>query len=195
MYTWDSLAYHGDEWFAAYACIPGVAVSPTWFSVGHAIELYLKSAHTKLFGDINAAIQHGHKIKDLWDECRKRDPNFMKGYGFRDHIFEMDVLDGSVFKRLTADDRMHFLQNRSLYVVFKHLQDLKYLGSPWKTRSGPWALGYRHPDPYWTVFIRRLRAYLGYPSQDRADHISQILELGRLPDHAADYLRALYQDG
>jgi hypothetical protein len=194
MYNWDSLAYHGDEWFAAYACIPGVAVSPIWFSVGHAVELYLKSAHTKLFGDIKVAIQYGDKIKDLWDECRKHDPSFMDGYAFRDHIFAMNLLDGRGFKRFSADDQKHLRQNRPLYAVFKHIQDLKYLGTPLKTHSGPWALGYVHPDPYWIEFVRTLRAYLGYPSQGRADRISQILEVGRLPDSAAAYLRELYHD-
>jgi hypothetical protein len=192
MHTWHSLVYHGDEWFAAYACIPSNAVSPIWFSVGHAVELYLKAAHTKLFGDINAAIKHGHRIKDLWDACRQENPNFMKGYAFRDHVFSVDFLDGSVFKHLSSEDQLHFIENQSLYVVFKHLQDLKYLGLPWKSRSGPMALGFVHPDPYWTQFVRTLRTHLEYPPRDHADRILQMLELGCLPPDAAHYLQALY---
>jgi hypothetical protein len=57
MHDWLSLVYHGDEWFVSYACIPSGLPSVVTFSVGHAVELYLKGTHTKVFGDIQKAIR------------------------------------------------------------------------------------------------------------------------------------------
>ncbi len=46
MPNWSLLAHHGDEWLAAYAALPGQLANVHIFTVGHALELYLKAAHT-----------------------------------------------------------------------------------------------------------------------------------------------------
>ena len=194
MYDWHSLAYHGDEWLVAYASVPASVSSVVLFTVGHTVELYLKSAHTKIFGDIYEAIKFGHRIKDLWDTCKKQDGSFMTEYELRDSIFSVDFLDQDVLQGLTKDDELHFISHQSFYLVTKHLQDLKYLGLPWKTRQKK-SLGvaFLHPDPFWVDFFKTIRAYLGYPEKGRGDHIAQLLKLGHLSEHAADHLKGLYQ--
>jgi hypothetical protein len=189
------LARHGDEWIAAYACIPVQAFSPVLFSIGHAVELYLKAAHTKIFGDLDAAIRHGHKIRNLWNECRRRDREFMKKYQFREHLFNMDLLDGSIFERCSPDDQTHYMRYQGLYMVFKHVQDLKYLGLPWKSRqTGDYALAFGHPDDVYVPFFRGLRRYLSYPPPNGADRLQQIVETQTLPVTAQHYLREFYEN-
>src|ERR1700741_3049891 len=124
MHESNSLAQHGDEWLIAYACVPPHAMSASLFSVGHAVELYLKAAHVAYFGDISKAIKYGHKVMDLWGACRAKDPDFMSSNLFRDEIFLRDFLDPSVVADLDPTDQLHLIENQQLYLVFKHLQDL-----------------------------------------------------------------------
>ncbi len=191
---WESLIYHGDEWIVAYACMPSTAQGPMWFSIGHAVELYLKAAHTKIFGDMDEALKKGHALRDLWNECRQVDPKFMKSYEILDRVYESDLFDNSIYRNLSKDDQLHFINNQNLYIVLKHLQDLKYIGLPWKTRpSGQRAMAWFHPDSFWTLFFKEFRAYLNYPPSGHADHIVQILETSRLSPSAAHYLIELYR--
>jgi hypothetical protein len=193
MHTWHSLAYHGDEWIVAYASIPAVAMSASLFSIGHAVELYLKAAHAARFGDVLKAIGYGHRVRDLWSDCRTADESFMPTFGLREHLFDTDLLDSNARSALPQDDQMHYLRHQGLYLVFKHLQDLKYFGLPWKTRrTSPSTIGYVHPDPYWIEFFRELRSCIGYPASGHSDHVAQVLELKLVNGAAADYLRGLY---
>jgi hypothetical protein len=197
MHDWHSLAYQGDEWLVGYACAPPGAPSVVTFSVGHALELYLKAAHTKLFGDFDKALKFGHRVKDLWDACKKGDCAFLPNHEIRDAIFSVDFLDQQVFKTLSGDDQLHFIDHQSLYIVAKHLQDLKYLGLPWKTWKN-WgttknaSIFYLHPDPYWIALFSDLRGYLGYPPHGKADFIKQHMNGGITPA-AAGYLSGLYR--
>ena len=93
----------------------------------------------------------------------------------------------------SPDDQIHFIRYQALYVVFKHLQDLKYIGLPWKTRqTGQLAIGFFHPDPIWTEFFQMLRGYLKYPQAGHADHLRDIVEIQTLPASATEYLKQLY---
>lgn len=191
MDDWHSFAYEGDEWLVAYACIPGGTIGPVLFTVGHAVELYMKAVHVKLFGDVTAAIDLRHNIKRLWDACKGHDSGFMSAYEIRDSIYSRDFLDRKISSKFTPDDEMHFGSNQSLYIIFKHLQDLKYFHLPWKKgKVGP--MVYMHPDPFWISFFKDLRKYLDYPPKGKADRIAQILEHEVLPIGAAQYLRQLY---
>lgn len=188
-----SLAQHGDEWFIAYACAPPLATSAVLFSVRHAVELYLKAAHVAAFGDITKAIKYGHKVIDLWDACKAEDPSFMSSYLLRKEIFAIDFLDSTAVAGLSTQEQLHYLKNQQIYLLFKHLQDLKYFGLPWKTRDTlPKAMAFLHPDPLWISFFRALRSHIGYPRLGCVDRIAQLLELNALPQAAAIYLRDLY---
>lgn len=191
MDDWHLLAYDGDEWLVAYACIPAAASSVTLFAVGHAVELYMKATHTKLYGDINKSIKLGHNIKGLWDACKSYDKAFMPAYEIRDSIYSRDFLDGKVFSTFSVGDQKHFISHQSLYIISKHLQDLKYFGLPWTTRKKAGPMCYIHPNPFWVKFFKDLRQYLGYPPKNNADRIAQILESNVLPLTATQYLRQL----
>jgi hypothetical protein len=197
MHDWHSLAYQGDEWLVGYACVPSCAHSVVIFSVGHALELYLKAAHTKLFGDFDKALKFGHSVKSLWDACKKRDSAFLPNHEIRDAIFSLDFLAPQVFETLSRDDQLHYADHQNLYMIAKHLQDLKYLWLPWNTWKG-WGTTpnagffYFHHDPYWIALFSDLRGYLGHPEHGFADFIGQQMKLGNIPPAAAQYLSGLY---
>lgn len=193
MHTWHSLADSGDEWLVAYACIPPAATGASLYSIGHAIELYLKAAHTVKFGDIGTAIGFGHRLWDIWNACRANDSGFMSAYQFRDEVRSIDLLDPAAADGLGVDARTHLIEHQLFYLVLKHLPDLKYFGLPWKTRKPmPSAVGFVHPDSRWIDFVRELRRCIGHPARDRADRVEQLIDSQVLPEVAANYLRGLY---
>jgi hypothetical protein len=194
MDDWHSLAYHGDEWLVGYACLPHFATSVVIFSVGHALELYLKAAYTKLSVNLNEAIKFGHDVKRLWDACKERDPTFLQGHELRDSICSADPLVSQRWEKLSRDDLEHWANHQVLYVVAKHLQDLKYWGLPWTTLENNGAMKsicYLHPDPYWIALFRDLRGFLGYPEHGKGDFIKQHMK--DIPPAAASYLSGLYR--
>lgn len=194
MKDWHSLAEHGDQWLVSYACIPPMNGSASLFSIGHAVELYLKAAHTFNFGDINLAIKNGHDLKSLWFSCKENDALFMPSYQLQEDIFSVDILDFKEIEKLTMPQQLHLLKNFYIYFVFKHLVDLKYLGLPWKTRGKlPSAYAFIHLDPQWIYFFRDLRSYLNHPSADQEDQLARTIKSNWTPSSAANYLSELYK--
>ncbi|OGN94413.1 MAG: hypothetical protein A2Z75_03075 [Chloroflexi bacterium RBG_13_50_10] len=195
MYEWDSFVWAADEWFIEYS-LPPPLPNVKLFAIGHTIELYLKAANTKITEDIDEAIRMGHNIKRIWDDCKRRDQNFMPSFEIRDSVFQSDLfqLHSSEDSRnkLNKDDLLHFYQNQELYIIAKHLPDLKYLGAPLKSIKGAYALAVIHPNPYWITFLKELRGYLGHPEKGKLDAISHHIDEGDLPVQSIQYLKGLY---
>jgi len=91
MYEWRSFLWTADEFFIAYSLPPLNLLSVKLFLIGHTVEMYLKAANTKITGDIDRAIRFGHKIKEIWADCKGRDPNFMPSYEIRDSVCNEDL--------------------------------------------------------------------------------------------------------
>ena len=193
MYDWHSFAYQGDECLINFACATPYTPSVNIFIIGHALELYLKAVYAKKFVDINVAIKFGHKIKDLWDKCKQKDPLFLPNYEIRSNIYSKDFFDSNSLSTLAKDDQMHFLKNRNLYIIAKHLKDLKYFGLPWKpARSKGVAIGSIQCDPYWISLFSEIRKYLKYPQPGKADLIEQLLSTEKIPSaNAQSFLRGI----
>jgi len=195
MYEWHSFVWAADEWFITYS-LPPPLPNVKAFAIGHTLELYLKAANTKITGDIDRAIGFGHELKHIWDDCKLRDQNFMPSFEIRDSVFKSDFFKLSSSRglknKLNKDDIGHFLKNQELYVIAKHLPDLKYLGAPLKTIKGAFAFGFIHPNPYWIMFFKELRGYLGHPQKGRVDIISDHIDKRDLPVQSIQYLEDLY---
>jgi len=162
------------------------------FTVGHAVELYLKAAHTKLLGDMQKAMRFGHNVRQLWDACKAKDPTFLTGREIRSSVLDVDFLNPAVRSGLSRGDQMHFVQHQALYIVAKHLMNLKYLRLPWvPPRRGPAAFGWIFHDDYWIAFFGDLRKYLGHPEKHRRDIIGDLLD--DVTPSAAWFLRRLSQ--
>jgi hypothetical protein len=56
VYDWRAFLWPADEWLFLFATPPGGLISVKLFSIGHALELYLKAVYAKLTGDVKAAI-------------------------------------------------------------------------------------------------------------------------------------------
>jgi hypothetical protein len=134
MYDWHSFLWAADEWFIIYS-LPPMLMKVKFFAIGHTVELYLKAANTKITGDIERAMKFGHNLKAIWDDCKAKDSAFMPQYKIRNDIYNRDLLL-SPFEGLNAEDTIHLGNNYELYIIAKHLPDLKYLGAPLKTVKG-----------------------------------------------------------
>ena len=191
-FKWNSFLWAADEWIIAYSLPPSSLHSVKLFSIGHALELYLKAANARMTGDIDRAIKFGHKINRIWDDCKNRDSDFLPDYELRDSILAEDLFTGHVLECLSDDDREHFSKHRELYSVAKMLPDLKYLYAPLKTVDGFHFLACIVPNPYWIELFKSLRDYLGHPQQGVFDTIMYHIKQGFLPNTSSSYLKGLY---
>lgn len=191
MDNWIRFLDAADQWLISYS-LPPALMAVKLFEIGHVVELYLKAANTKMTGDIKRSIKFGHKIKQIWDDCKSRDKAFMPNYEIRQHVYDSDFMHNPWNNLFNQDDFMHFVHNQELYITAKHLPDLKYLGLPPKTMAEPNSMGMVHPSDYWIDFLKELRTYLEYPADNMRDWIRMKIEMKELPYNSALYLNQLY---
>ena len=185
---WRSFQSWGDQWLINYS-LPLIWIADVkLFSVGHALELYLKAVRTKLTGDIDKSIGFGHRIKGLWQDCKTYDPQFLPMYELRNSVLDTNILEGGLDKKLSQDDFFHFLRFQELYMAARHLADLKYLGTKLKTANRV-CYGTAFPNPMWSQLFSELRRYLGPPSG--LDLIEFVIDSGDLPTSASAFLKPL----
>ena len=76
--SWRSFVIPADEWLVNYSVISTVGFMPilsvALFSIGQAVELYLKASMAKITGNSSAAIKYGHNIAKLLEDCQGIDP-------------------------------------------------------------------------------------------------------------------------
>jgi hypothetical protein len=192
-HKWDSFLWTADEFVFTYAKMTFDVSGPTQlFFIGHAVEMYLKAANTKFTGDIDSAVSFGHKIRDLWNDC-KNDSTFMPNYEIRNSVYDKPFLEEDISTLYSQTDFMHYLKNQSFYIIAKHLMDLKYSGAPLKSIKKPYGIASVSLDPFWIEFLKELRTYLDYPSTGIIDKIKLAIESGELDSNAAEYLKELYK--
>jgi len=92
MNEWDCFLEPADEWFVNYSAVPSLLKTVVLFSVGHAVELYLKAANAKITGDIDRAVRFSHRIADLMKDCREQDANFMPDHTLLESVLASDFL-------------------------------------------------------------------------------------------------------
>ncbi len=187
---WRAFHRTADEWLINYSILPvGSSLTAVQlFSVGHALELYLKAVNSKLTGNIDDAVKFGHKVVAIWNDCKNRDPKFLPAYELRASVLARNLLDSNDYMTLPQSDVFHFLEYQELYIVSKHLADLKYLGAPLKSVKGAYALTYVFPNPMWAFLFREIRSYLGIPEEGQWDLIQYQIEVGFLPPASLEFL-------
>ncbi len=190
-FEWDCFLWSADEWIVNYAMPVHPMLAVKLFSIGHALELYLKATHSKLSGSVPEAIAFRHRLPQLLAACKTLDPAFLRDWELRDTVLKRDLLDLKDYMQLPRADLESFLRHQELYVVAKHLADLKYAGAPWKgggTSRGSFLM---HTHPMWSALFREIRQYLEYPRPGRTDPLRYYLEDGKLPPSAAAFLREI----
>ena len=81
-YSWQSFLWTADEFLIEYSRGPPL-MHVKLFLAGHALELYLKAALSKMTGDPSQAVQFRHRVKQLFDKCQSMDPLFLPNYELR----------------------------------------------------------------------------------------------------------------
>jgi hypothetical protein len=113
------------------------------FSLGQAVELYLKAAYAKLRGSVDEAERKGHDIKALWVGCKDLTEDCMPDYEIRDAVWNADLFGAGWQKdraNLSAEDLDHFERNRELYFIpTRRLHTARLPGRPSSatTAQGP----------------------------------------------------------
>jgi hypothetical protein len=192
LHGWTSFLFTADDFIISYAQVSGV-VAPTTelFLVGHAVELYLKAASTKLSGDINRTVNFGHGLYGLWKDCKHQDANFMAGYDIIQSTFDRMYFTPKALLRMSKSERMNYIINQNFYIILKYLPDLKYAGAPLRILKGPYSMGTVSHDPYWIKFFAEIRTFLGFPSPTINHSIKLAVGSGTLTKTAEDYLTPL----
>ncbi len=194
MSNWDNFLDTADQFFISYSIhYYGIPLAPVkFFEIGHTVELYLKAAYTKKTGNIDDAVNFGHKLKKIWDACKTLDPSFMPQYVINDSIYYSDFISDNGAS-LSSVNCVQYLENQELYVILKHLPDIKYLGAPLRTvKEGQSAWVILSQNPYWISFLKELRHYLGYPLPNHHDWIKTCITQKSIPPSAIEYLTNLY---
>ena len=188
---WDCFLWPADEWIVNYSLPYDALVSVKLFSIGHAFELYLKAASTKITGDIDHAVGFSHRIPALWADCKKLDPQFLPEFDLRQSVLDLDLLQPIERTQLSDTDFDHYMRHQEIYVVAKYLADLKYLGAPLKKVKGAYAIFSFSHHPKWAELFRAFRKYLGHPSQGKSDVLKFHVESGKLPESSTQFLAGI----
>jgi hypothetical protein len=191
-YSWHSFLWLADQWLVAYSMLTGELSSPLLFSVGHALELYLKASYTNITGRTLEATKFGHRISDLWKECKRLDPRFLTSYELRDNILHQDLFQVNPRDTLSSQDFKHYLSNQELYIVAKLLPDLKYMGTQLKALDGAYSLGFMSCNPYWMRLYREIRRFLNYPPPEMMDLIKLYIDDHQIRQESQEFLLGLY---
>lgn len=186
---WHSFLWAADQWLINYSLSPSGLSAVTLFSVGHALELYLKACNAKMTGNIDRAVKFGHKVDDIWLDCQAQDSNFLPHRELRPSILALDLLDGNDLGQLAGEDLLHLAKNQEFYIVCKYLADLKYDGAPLKQHTGPYSFVFITRNPYWASLFQDIRSYLELPQPDRLDLIHHYVDEGELPEASIQFLR------
>jgi hypothetical protein len=186
---WAVYLRTADEWIVNYSLPILNLTSVKLFSVGHALELYLKASIAKLTGDVDAAVNFGHDIPAIWERCKQLDSSFLPAFELRKTILARDLLDHGDYSQLEKYDLLHFLRHQELYVVAKYLADLKYLGAPLKKIKGAYAIAVFFPNPEWPTLFASLRRHLGHPEEGKLDVIQYHIEESALPPFSIQFLK------
>ena len=123
-------------------------------------------------------------------ECRRRDAEFMPALGLRASILQTNILNGGQSDSLVPQDFHHFVEYQELYLVAKHLADIKYIGTPLKTASGTLAFAFSFPNPMWAAIFTEISRYLGWKPKTETWSVP----LGALPRSAVEFLRPIWGD-
>jgi hypothetical protein len=188
---WTDYADAGDQWLAAYAAIPFEATWPVLFSVGHALELYLKAIKAKVEG---IEPDHAHNVEQLWTDAVKVGalpphlhfrPSHFKA--FRDGKRVRDILKNG---GITAEV-WEFQERIELFPVLAAIRDLKYLPLQSDQLTTTVGLVVIRPNLYWAGVFRAMRLWLHWPDRPANDLLRRLVASGEIREHGAAFVRAM----
>ncbi len=160
---WQNFAMLGDEFLVGYSRLDSRIVPVSLFTIGHAVELYLKATVLKIAPDFNVR-RLGHKVGDTIQTIRSLDAALLPNYQLRPAVYTKFMNGSLIPMTATADpDYEHFIANQELYWISGHLADLKYLGTIHNTLPTTFSIMVMPCNPYWETFFNELREFLDWP--------------------------------
>jgi hypothetical protein len=204
---WVGFVEAADDFFISYAVACPYLLRTHSFLVGHAIELYLKAVRIMQINSVEDACKDGHDVKTLFESCQEADPRFMHWFKLQGTFEDLASLDDQAqIRELNADESIklnHFRRYCEFYLIAENLQNLKYLGAPWRHRNPYWRVPPDSwsscvPDDFWIKFVKEIRTYLGYAGSGQLDLIKRCLEddsvrVEDLPHESRIYLSKIYE--
>jgi hypothetical protein len=160
---WQDFAMLGDEFLVGYSRLDSGIVPVSLFTIGHAVELYLKATVLKIDPSFNVR-RLGHRVGDTIQTIRTLDAALLANYQLRPAVYTKFMNGNLIPMAAAADpDYEHYIANQELYWISRHLADLKYLGTIHNTLPNTFAIMVRPCNPYWLTFFNELRDFLGWP--------------------------------
>lgn len=153
----------GDEWLIASTMLDSSLIAPKLFSIGYALELYLKSALIKLTQDEKRVIKYSHSLKGLIDDCFGQDSNFCPTLKIDNEAYDCDFLNFKNLSKLPQKSNLEYVHKQELYIVVKYLADVKYLGTTLKGHKGSYSFGAVEENPLWIKIFSEIRNYIAAP--------------------------------
>ena len=189
---WQNFTMLGDQFIVAYSRLDARTVPVTLFTVGHAVELYLKATILKIDPDFDI-IKLGHRIDKMIDKVNELESNLLIDYSLKESVYRKFMNGQLVTLEQTSDpDYHHYVSNQELYWISKYLMDLKYLGTIHKTMPETFGIFIRGCNPYWLTFFTRLRAYLDWPVDNQwLDSIKETIASPCIHKEQLEFLTAL----
>ena len=189
---WQTFAQLADDFLIAYAEQSGAATPALLFTVGHSVELYLKSTllHAHPSTDVTT---HGHGVGSMLKKVQVWNPSLLDTYKLLPSVPGKFMGSPLLPLAATADPEYeHYIRHQELYWVAEYLADIKYLGSAHKKLPGTFAVMTCARNPYWVPFFKELRAYLGWPIAGMwSDPIAHYLARPSALPHARAWLAQL----
>lgn len=184
----------GDQFLIAYACTSGVEASfASLFNVGHAAELYLKSAllHSMPSTDVST---YRHNVASLLRDVQSANPSLLRTYILHDRVAERWVVNPKYSEGDTTDpDFEHYNLNIELYWISRHLMDTKYLFASHKGKlaRAHIALTICGLNEYWQPFFKELREFLMHGGVALGDRLTRATRSANMPESGRRYLRGI----
>jgi hypothetical protein len=148
-----------DDFLIAYAEQSGAATPAMLFTVGHAVELYLKAALVAQNANTDPK-KSRHRVDDMLKTVQGWTPPLLAGYVLRASV-PPKFMAGPVPVAMTADpDYGHYVAHQELYWVANFLADLKYLGASHVKLPLTYAVSAMSRNPVWLLVLIRFRGHL-----------------------------------
>jgi hypothetical protein len=189
---WQNFTMLGDQFIVAYSRLDAQTVPVTLFTVGHAVELYLKATILKIDPDFDI-LSLGHRIDKMILKVNELEPTLLNSYKLKEDVYVKFMNGVPVTIEQSADPSYeHYVINQELYWVSKYLLDLKYLGTIHKSMPQTFSIFIRACNPYWLNFFIELRKFLGWPTENQYfDFIKKSFENQLIHKEQEEFLKAL----
>lgn len=201
----DSLAFNkqfdesafadlGNQFLISYACSSWAGPIANLFSVGHAVELYLKAVVRRISPEIDVST-YRHDVRRLLSDVQEKAAPLLSTYRLKQSAADAWLLNPIQPIGLGVDaDFDHYSTHSELYWISRYLMDTKYLFASQKgdLAKSPFAFVVMGRNEYWQPFFKELRQFfIAGASARTPDRLELVVANQAVPLEAREYLRRI----